>query len=121
MGPEETASYVDRVQRRRRAVRLVSLAAGIAVAASILMLAWAMRGGDFDCRYFISRENLAVPDLIGLRLDEARAKVPSCVAIEPTDAALGDDASARIVAQDPEPPDVLNSRRTILVVLDGGD
>lgn len=120
VSPDWTSTYADRVLRRRETVRLavrlawtafaVSLTAGI-----VALLIW---GDDWACHYGISRENYGVPDLTGLWLDEAREQVPTCVDVEPVDAALTDDSDARIVGQHPEPPDVLNHRRSIQVVLE---
>lgn len=115
MDAQQTAGYVERIRRRRRSVRVAWIVLALFVAASTVMLPiW---GEDWACHYSISRENFAVPDLTGLRLDEAREEVPTCVEVEPTDAALADDDGARIVSQRPEPPNVLDHRRSVRVVL----
>lgn len=116
MNAEEISHYVDRVRRRHRAVRIAWAAFAVALTAWIVALPiW---GDDAACHYFISRENYGVPDLTGMRLDEARALVPTCVDLAPVDAAVTSDPDARIVGQHPEPPDVLNDRRSITVDLE---
>lgn len=116
MDAEETSNYVDRVRRRRQAVRIAWAAFAVGITAWVVALPiW---GDDAACHYFISRENYGVPDLTGLRLDEARELVPTCVDLEPVDAAPTDDPDVRIVGQHPEPPDVLNDRRSIQVILE---
>lgn len=116
MDAEETSNDVDRILRRRQAVRIAWAVFAVALTAWIVALPiW---GDDAACHYSISRENYGVPDLTGLRLDEARELLPTCVDLQPIDAAATDDPDARIVGQRPEPPDVLNDRRSIDVVLE---
>jgi hypothetical protein len=116
---DEIAHYVEQVEGRRRNGRVAWVAFGLAVAGGIVGLSiW---GDDWACHYSISRENYSVPDLTGLPLHEAREKLPSCVDVVPSDPALAEDPDARIIDQEPAPPDVLNERRSIEVVIASDD
>jgi hypothetical protein len=107
--------YVERARRRRHVTRVAPVAVGLALAGGVVGLSiW---GDDWACHYSISRENYGVPDLTGLPLHEAREKLPSCVDVVPSDRALAEDPDARIVDQEPRPPDVLNERRSVEVVI----
>jgi hypothetical protein len=117
--PDEVARYVERVERRRRNGRVARLGFGLALAGGIFsgVVRAAMMGDDWACHYGISRENYAVPDLTGLTLNGAAAKLPSCVDVVPSDPTLAEDPDARIVDQEPAPPDDLNERRSVDVVI----
>lgn len=114
MDADETSAYVDRVRRRGRRVRLAWVIFAVALTVAIVTLP----GSDWGCEYSIRRENFAVPDLTGLRVHEARERVPTCVDLEPVDPTQTGDSDGRIVSQHPEPPDVLNHQRSIQVVLE---